>query len=43
VEKQVRSLLREFRKVNLLEGNLMDGKNPKGKKNGKAKVKKARG
>jgi PqqD family protein of HPr-rel-A system len=38
VEKQVRTLLREFRKVNLLEGNLMDGKNPKGKKNGKAKA-----
>jgi PqqD family protein of HPr-rel-A system len=37
VEKQVRTLLREFRKVNLLEGNLMDGKSPKGKKNGKAK------
>lgn len=43
VEKQVRTLLREFRKVNLLEGDLMDGKSPKGKKDGKAKVKKARG
>jgi PqqD family protein of HPr-rel-A system len=42
VEKQVRTLLREFRKVNLLEGNLMDGKSAKGKKNGKAKGK-ARG
>ena len=43
VERQVRALLREFRKVNLLEGDLMDGKSPKGKKNGKAKGKKARG
>ena len=43
VERQVRTLLREFRKVNLLEGNLMDGKKPKGKKNGKAKGTKARG
>jgi PqqD family protein of HPr-rel-A system len=40
VERQVRTLLREFRKVNLLDGNLMDGKSPKGKKNGKVKAKK---
>lgn len=43
VEKQVRTLLREFRKVNLLEGNLTNGQALKGKKNGKAKGKKGRG
>jgi PqqD family protein of HPr-rel-A system len=31
VERQVRALLRDFRKVGLLEGNLVNGKSPKGK------------
>lgn len=43
VEKQVRTLLREFRKANLLEGNMVNSAAPKGKGNGKVKVKKARG
>jgi PqqD family protein of HPr-rel-A system len=42
VEKQVRTLLREFRKVGLLEGELMKAKT-KGKGNGKVRKAKARG